>query len=404
MSAPRSASTFASLRHTQFRFLLTGTAMSQIASWMEEVARGWLVLQLTHSAFQLGLLAFIRGISQLFMSPFAGVLADRLDRRRLAAVTQVVPAIDALIIAVLVGTDQIAMWQLYPLVCISGVTGAVNVPTRQVLVYDVVGGESIANAIALNSVVANMARIVAPAVGGVVIGTVGIAASYYAQVVFFLLATGATFLLHPTIHADTVREPLWQSLRDGARYARGDPTVFRLVLLNVIPTLLIYPYVGMMPIFAHDVLGAGSEGYGILLTAAGFGSIPGGLIVAGMSESRWKGRTMGFASLLYMGMVFCFALSTVFVLSFAILVVAGVGWSMMVTLNQTLLQINVADAYRGRALSLYSMASGTTPFGNLAMGSAAGEFGVQAAVAVFALTGLACSVILGIGSKRVRAL
>jgi len=396
--------TFLSLRHTQFRFLLTGTALSQIASWMEEVARGWLVLELTHSAFQLGLLGFIRGISQLVMSPFAGVLADRVDRRRLAAVTQVVPAVDALIIAVLVATDNIEMWQLYPLVCVSGLSGAVNVPTRQVLVYDVVGGENIANAIALNSVVANMARIVAPAVGGIVIGTVGIAASYYAQVVFFLLATSATFFLHPTLRADAVRTPLWESLREGASYARGDPTVFRLVLLNVIPTLLIYPYVGMMPIFAHDVLGAGSEGYGILLTAAGFGSIPGGLIVAGMSGSRWKGRTMGFAALLYMGMVTLFALSTIFILSFAILVVAGVGWSMMVTLNQTLLQLNVEDAFRGRALSLYSMASGTTPFGNLAMGATADQLGVQAAVAAFALTGLACSLYLGIGSRRVRAL
>ena len=396
--------TFTSLALPQYRYLLAGTALSQIASWMEEVARGWLVLQLTGSPFQLGLLGFIRGFSQLLVSPFAGVLADRLDRRRLAAVTQMVPAVDALIIAILVGSGQIAMWQLYPLVAISGVTGAVNVPTRQVLVYDVAGGENIANAIALNSVVANIARIIAPAVGGVIIGAVGISASYYAQVVFFLLATGATFMLRPITRAEPVRAPLWRSLREGVSYVRHDPTMARLVLLNVIPNMLIYPYVALIPVFARDVLNTGSAGYGILLTGVGFGSIPGGLFVAGMSGSRRKGLTMALAACVYMSMVFLFTLSTVFALSFAILVVAGIGWSMMVTLNQTLLQLNVEDAFRGRVLSLYTMAGGFTPFGSLAMGAAASHFGVQTAVAAFAVVALGLAVTLGLGSARIRRL
>jgi MFS family permease len=396
--------TFTSLALPQYRYLLAGTALSQIASWMEEVARGWLVLQLTGSPFQLGLLGFIRGFSQLLVSPFAGVLADRLDRRRLAAVTQMVPAVDALIIAILVGSGQIAMWQLYPLVAISGVTGAVNVPTRQVLVYDVAGGENIANAIALNSVVANIARIIAPAVGGVIIGAVGISASYYAQVVFFLLATGATFMLRPITHAEPVRAPLWRSLREGVSYVRHDPTLARLVLLNVIPNMLIYPYVALIPVFARDVLSTGSAGYGILLTGVGFGSIPGGLFVAGMSSSRRRGLTMALAACLYMSMVFFFTLSTLFALSFAILVVAGIGWSVMVTLNQTLLQLNVEDAFRGRVLSLYTMAGGFTPFGSLAMGAAASHFGVQTAVAAFAVVALGLAVTLGLGSARIRRL
>ena len=396
--------TFASLAVPQFRLVLAGTVLSQIAGWMEEVARGWLVLQLTDSAFQLGLIGFIRGITQLVFSPIAGVLADRLDRRRLAAATQIVPGAVALAIGILVATDAIQMWQLYILTCVSGLSQAVNVPTRQVLVYDVVGGENLTNAIALNAVVANVARIIAPAVGGIFIGLTGIASTYYAQALFMLLATAATLSLRTMIHTEPVRTPVWQGIREGMSYVRRDPTVGRLVLLNVIPTLFIYPYVSMMPIFAKDVLHSGSAGFGILLTGVGFGSIPGGLIVAGMTHSRKKGRTMGIAALLYMGMVALFALSTIFALSFAILVVAGVGWSMMVTLNQTLLQINIEDAFRGRVLSLYSMAGGFTPFGNLAMGASADAFGVQAAVAVFALTGFAFAAVLGLGSKRVRAL
>lgn len=396
--------TFASLSVAQFRYLLAGTAMAQVAGWMEEVARGWLVLQLTDSAFQLGLVGFIRGFSQLVFSPLAGVLADRLDRRTLATATQVVPALVALLIGALVSTDRVAMWHLYVLVCVAGIAGAVNMPTRQVLVYDVVGTEYITNAIALNAVVSNLARIVAPSVGGVFIGLTGIASSYYAQAVFFTLASLANLMLRPVARADPVRVPVWQGIREGIAYVRREPVVARLVLLNAVPNLIIYPYVGMMPIFAEKVLGAGSAGFGLLLTGVGFGSIPGGLIVANMSGSKWKGRAMGAAALLYMGMVAVFALSTVFVLSFAILVLAGIGWSMMVTLNQTLLQINVEDAFRGRVLALYTMAGGLTPFGNLAMGASADYFGVQGAVFVFAVTGFSLAAILGLGSARVRRL
>ncbi len=396
--------TFASLALPQFRLLLAGTALSQVADWMNEVARGWLVLQLTGSPFQLGLLGFIRGITQLLFSPVAGVMADRLDRRQLAAITQTVPALTTLGIGLLVSTDAVRMWHLYAFGFVGGLSGAVNQPTRQILVYDVVGGDHITNAIALNSVTSNLARIVAPSVGGVLISLTGIAASYFAQSLFFALATVATLLLHPASHAEPMRAPVWQSLRLGLSYVRGNAIVARLVLLNAIPNLLIYPYVSLMPIFARDVLGAGSGGYGLLLTGVGFGSIPGGLFVAGMTSDARRGRTMAFAALLYMGMVALFALSNVFALSFAILIVAGVGWVMMVTLNQTLLQLNVEDAYRGRVLSLYTMAAGFTPFGNLAMGASAAQFGVQSSVAVFALAGFALAAVLGIGSARVRKL
>lgn len=396
--------TFSSLALPQFRFLLAGTAFSQVAGWMEEVARGWLVLELTHSPFQLGLMGFIRGFSQLLVSPAAGVMADRLDRRQLAAVTQAVPALVALAIGLLVTTDRIQVWHLYVMACVAGVAGAVNMPARQVLVYDVVGGEYLTNAIALNAVTSNLARIIAPSAGGIVIGGIGVSASFYAQTLFFLLATVATFMLRPIAQAAPARTPMWQGIREGLGYVRRDPTMLRLVILNVIPNVLIYPYVAMMPFFAENILHVGSAGYGVLLTGVGFGSIPGGLIVANMSRSRWKGRAMGGAAVLYMAMVVLFGLSPWFPLSFAILVVGGLGWSMMVTLNQTLLQLNLSDEFRGRVLALYTMAGGLTPFGNLAMGAAADRFGVQEAVVTFALAGLALAAYVGLGSARIRRL
>ncbi len=407
-TAPRSrfarSETFSSLALAQFRFLLAGTAFSQVAGWMEEVARGWLVLQLTDSPFQLGLLGFIRGFSQLVVSPAAGVMADRLDRRQLAAITQAVPATVAGVIGFLVTADLVAVWHLYVMAVVAGVAGAVNMPARQVLVYDVVGSEYLTNAIGLNAVVSNLARIVAPSVGGFVIGAIGMSASFYAQTLFYALATIATFALHPITRAEPVRTPMWEGIREGVAYVRRDPAMLRLVILNVIPNVLIYPYVAMMPVFAKDVLHTGSGGYGVLLTGVGFGSIPGGLIVANMASSKWKGRAMGGASLLYMAMVALFAVSTWFPLSFAILVIAGVGWSMMVTLNQTLLQLNLADAFRGRVLSLYTMAGGLSPFGNLAVGASADRFGPQESVVVFALAGFALAAIIGLGSRSVRNL
>lgn len=395
---------WASMALPQFRWLMAGTTFAQIASWMEEVARGWLILSFTHSAFQLAIFGCIRGFSQLIVSPFAGVLIDRLDRRQLAVITQVLPGVNSLGIAVLVSTGNIELWMLYPLVAVGGVAAAINMPVRQVLVYDVVGPDYITNAIALNAVVSNAARIIAPIAGGATIALIGIGASYYTQAAFFGMATLATFTLHPIIHAETMQEPYLQSIGGGLRYARMDPTIARLVLLNMIPNLLIYPYVALLPIFAEDILDVGSTGYGVLLTGVGVGSIPGGLIVAGMTESNWKGRLMGIATCVYMLMVAAFAVSEMFLLSFAILCVAGVGWSMMITLNQTLLQLNVVDEYRGRVLSLYTMASGSTPFGNLGMGVTADRFGVQAAVASFALTAFALAAILGVGSADVREL
>lgn len=179
----------------------------------------------------------------------------------------------------------------------------------------------------------------------------------------------------------------------------------RLVALNVVPNVLIYPYVAMFPIFADEVLHVGKAGYGILLSGVGIGSIPGGLIVASMTGSRHKGRTMGIATLAYIGMVAAFAVSQWFALSLALLVIAGIGWSMMAILNQTLMQLQLTDdAVRGRVLAFYSMAGGLTPFGALAMGSTADGIGVQWAVAAFALTGLVLAAYVGLGSARIRRL
>jgi predicted MFS family arabinose efflux permease len=160
----------------------------------------------------------------------------------------------------------------------------------------------------------------------------------------------------------------------------------------------------MMPVFAEDLLHTGSAGYGLLLTGVGVGAIPGGLTAASMQGWGSRGKTMALTALLYMGMVLAFSFSRLFVLSFAILVVAGIGWSLFVTLNQTLLQLNLDDAFQGRGMALYSMAGGLTPFGNLGLGTAAQQFGVPHSVAGFAAAGLMLAALAGIASRKIRRL
>jgi MFS family permease len=398
------APAFSSLALSQFRFLLAGTSASQLGSWMEEVARGWLVFQLTNSAFQLGLVAFLRGISTLVFSPAAGVVVDRLDRRRMAAFSQAVPGSVALVVGVLVTGGWVQMWHLYLMAVVVGASVAVNVPARQVLVYDVVGSEHLTSAVALNSVTGNVSRIVAPSLGGIIIRAAGMAPAFYGEAAFYGLAVAATVMLRPLTHVQPVRVPVLAGIREGYGYVRRDETLSRLVMMNVVANVLIYPYVTMMPVFAHDLLHSGSAGYGLLLTGVAVGAIPGGLAAAGMHGWGNRGRTMALAALLYMAMVIAFSFSRLFGLSFAILVVAGVGWSLFATLNQTLLQLNLDDAFQGRGMALYSMAGGLTPFGSLGMGAAAQEFGVPHSVAGFAATGLVLVALAGVASRKIRRL
>ncbi len=395
---------FSPLALGQFRFLLAGTSASQLGTWMEEVARGWLVFQLTNSAFQLGLVAFIRGISTLVFSPAAGVVVDRLDRRRMAAFSQAVPGAVSLAVGILVGGGWVQIWHLYIMAVVVGASAAVNIPARQVLIYDVVGSEHLPSAIALSSVTGNVSRIAAPSLAGLIIGTVGLAPAFFGQAAFYWLAVVVTLMLRPMTHIEPVRVPVLRGIREGFDYVRRDEVLSRLVLMNVVANVLIYPYVAMMPVFAKDLLHSGSAGYGLLLTGVGFGAIPGGLVAASMHGSGRRGKTMALAALLYMGMVVTFSFSRLFGLSFAILVVGGVGWALFVTLNQTLLQLNLDDAFQGRGMALFSMAAGLTPFGSLTMGAAAQGFGVPHTVAVFAATGLMLAAVTGIASQKIRRL
>jgi MFS family permease len=308
------------------------------------------------------------------------------------------------VLALLAATGTIAVWHLYVLAAIDGVLGALNQPARQALVYDVAGEEDLTNAVALSSVGGNIMRIIGPSLGGALIGVWGVAACFMFQAACFVVAAAVSLPIRPVNQKGTRTASLVDSLLGGFTYARSSKAVVLLLLMAAIPCLLVYPYVGFVPVFASDVLHVGALRFGVLMTAVGVGSIPGALIAANMNRRGGYGRTLVMTTATYMAMVAAFAMSPSYWLAFGCLAMAGVANAIQNTLNSSLLQFNVTDEYRGRVSALYFMTGGLSPFGSLAMGGLIAAWGAPVTVAGFAVLAVAAVLLLGAISPRLRAL
>jgi MFS family permease len=314
-----------------------------------------------------------------------------------------VSATVASFVAFLIITDVIQVWMLYPLAALEGFGDAINQPARQVMIYDVVGGEDLPNAIAVNSLGSNTMRIVGPALAGGLIGTLGIQAAFVLQASAYAGSVLATSRIKTRgVPTGRVTASVLASMADGIAYARRNRDVLLLVIMSGIPSLLVYPYVQFIPVFAKDVLHVGSIGFGFLASAVGYGSVIGALLAANLTQIKKRGQILVWTTVIYMVLVTAFALSNVYVLSFSFLVIAGIANSVYLMFNQVMVQLTVDDEYRGRVLSLYVMVNGVTPFSALLMGALIDQFGAQTTVASF--TGLATAIVLVIGltSRRLR--
>ena len=396
--------TFYSLgKYPDFRVLWFGNVGTMLAQWVQFVAQGWLIFQLTHSPFQIGAISFVRGATTRTVSPFAGAITDRFSRKSVLVVMTGVSSIVAVTLAVLVITDVISVWMLYLTATADGLAESVNQPARQVMVYDVVGAEDLPNAVAINSLGNNTMRIVGPAIGGALIGIGGVGAALGLQAGAYLLSSFATSRIRTRgvpQHRQTAS--VLASIMDGVHYARSHPDVRLLVLMAGLPSLLVYPYVTYIPVFAKDVLHTGSTGYGFLASAVGYGSIIGAVLAANLTRIERRGQILVWTTFVYMALVAVFALSNVYLLSFSILVLAGIANSIYLMFNQVMVQLIVDDEYRGRVLSLYMMVASITPFSALFMGLLIDVFGPQETV--FCFSGLAAAIVLliGITSRRLR--
>jgi MFS family permease len=369
---------FRALSHRNYRLFFGGQSISLIGTWMQLVAVNWLVYRLTHSAFMLGLVGFSSRIPAFLFTPLAGVFVDRWNRHRILVGTQVLSMIQALILALLVLTGTIAVWQIIFLSIVLGLVNAFDIPVRQAFVVDMIERrEDLGNAIALNSSLVNGARLVGPSIAGVLIATLGEGICFLMNGLSFLAVIAA--LLAMTVRSEkkaVLRTPVWRGLEEGFRYAFGFAPIRAVLLLLALVSLMGMPYAVLMPIFAAKILQGGPQTLGFLLGASGIGALTGAIFLASRNNVLGLGRIIVIASSFFGLGLIGFSLSRIFWLSLLLMGLTGFGMMVQMTSSNTVLQTLVDEDKRGRVMSFYAMAfMGMVPFGSLLAGGLANTIG-----------------------------
>lgn len=387
-----------SLRSRNYRLYFVGQGISLVGTWMQRVAMAWLVYRLTGSAFMLGLVGFAGRIPTLLLAPLAGVAADRWDRRRILFVTQSLSMLQALVLAGLVLTDVVAVWHVLLLATFLGVLDSVDIPARQSLYVRLIDDpQDLGNAIALNSSVFNLARLVGPAVAGVLIAAVGEGLAFGLNGLTYFAMLVALYLMRMRPVAAAARtRGVFSNLREGFGFAWSFPAVRAVLLLIAASSFFAVPFTILMPVFATDVLGGGPGMLGALMTAQGAGALAGALFLAARVRTDGLGPLIALAASLFGGGLVLFGLSSSPWLSFPILSVAGFGLMVQSAASNTFLQSIAGDAMRGRIMSLYTMAFvGTLPLGSLYAGWLADRVGAPATVMIGGVVALAAALLFG---------
>jgi MFS family permease len=385
---------FASLHYPNYRLLWLGTLISQSGDWMDQMALNWLVYQVTGSAVALGLVNLCRFFPILLFTLIGGVVADRFPRRRLLFSTQAVAMALAFVLAALVSTGHVQLWMVLAIAAGRGTMMSFNQPARQSLISELVPRSSLRNAIALNSATLNFTRILGPTIGGVLIATVGIGGAFYANGASFLAVLIGLMLMDIPPTTARPRKGMVGDLVDGLRYLMGQPRLRALVLVALVPMVLGMPYMTMLAVFAQDILQAGGTGLSVLTAATGLGALVGALIVAG-AVVRHRRRVMMVALVGFGASLIAFSLSHWLWVSAVALATAGLAQQIYMSLNTTLIQESVDDAYRGRILSTMFLNRGMVPLGSMIAGVGASLFGapitIGAMAALLVLMALAAS-------------
>jgi MFS transporter, DHA1 family, staphyloferrin A biosynthesis exporter len=374
--------TFSSLRYLDYRYLWTGTLMMSAGQWIQQVALGWLVYEITGSSVMLGVLNGLRALPFLVTGPMAGVAADRMDRRQLMLRTQHVLIATAFLMAGLVASGWLQVWHIFVFTLITGVGWSFSEPVRQSLIPTVVPKAELVNAIALNSAGFNLMKVVGPALGGVMIALFGAAGNFLVQgaayVVVLLMIQSMSVAPTP---AQARRSSALASLKEGFAYVRSTPTVLALMILAYVPRVFAVPYQTLMPVFQKDVLHVGPEGLGMLIAAPGLGAVLAVLTLASISNRMKRQGLMLVGSTIMLGLsLILFSRTTSFLFALLVLVIAGAFQMVFLASTSTMLQLIVPDELRGRVMSLYMLDRGLMPAGALFAGVVAHLVGAPLAV------------------------
>jgi len=384
------------LRNRNYRLFWLGQWISLIGTWMQSVTQAWLLVRLSPSPLALGILGAASSAPMLVLVLLGGLVSDRADRRTVIMVTQALSLLQALLLAVLTLTHRVMPWHIIALAAVLGAINAFDIPARQSFIVELVGAAHLPNAIALNSTGFNVARVVGPAVGGLLVAAVGEGMCFLLNALSYLAVLWGLCLIRLEAHGHK-RSNVDQlaALRDGVRYAMERPELVRILALVGVVSAIAISYRTFLPAMARNVLGVGAWRYGLLMASTGVGAGLGGFILAGQQLDLGRYRRllplslMGFA--LSLG---GFALSRSYALSLVLLGAVGAGGILYFNCTNTTVQVGVDDAYRGRVMSLYTlMHQGTATFGSLALGVIAESYGTPIALFTGALVCLVAVVV-----------
>jgi MFS family permease len=370
------------LRHRNYRLFFGGQLVSTIGTWMQSIAQPWLVLQLTHSALLVGVVLAVQNLPILVAGPFGGLVADRYPKRRILQVTQAAFMVPALFLFTMTLTGRAQYWMVVLSALAWGIIQVVDVPTRQAFSIEMVGRDDLMNAIALNSAAWNGAAVVGPTVAGLLIALIGIPLCFLVNGLSYVAVIVALTLMRnlPSLVDDPDRQPLFQRMREGARYLQRDPLVGGMLLVVAVFSLFAMNRLTLIPLFADGVLKAGAPGFGFLMAALGLGALTGGLSLALIPQSA-SGRRQFWVGLLWASSLFGFSFSRSIPISLALLFVAGVGQMWFLATANTRIQMATPDRLRGRVMAFYAQAMmGVGPLGAVQAGVLASIFGAPTAM------------------------
>ena len=389
-------------RYRNYRLYFGGQGISLAGTWMQQVAMGWLVYRLTGSAFYLGVVAFFAQVPVLFMTPLAGVLADRWERMHIMLAAQVLAMVQAFVLAGLMFSRAIAAWQLAPLAFFLGVANALDAPARHSMVVQVVERrEDLGNAIALNSAMFNGARLVGPPLAGILVGLVGEGVCFLINGISYLAVIFA--LLAMRFAPRQRQRPIvgfWTQLREGFAYTFGSRPIRRVIALVAWVSLVGASYVTLMPVFVARVLRGGPDRLGFLLGAVGCGALLGALALASRRTTAGIERILSGGSLLFGLGLLAVSRARTLATAMPLMLIIGLGMMVQMASANTFIQHEVSDDKRARVMSIYVMAfMGTTPIGSFLAGSLAHAVGVTRTIAGGGLLTLAGALVF---ARRVR--
>ena len=393
---PAHYSTFQALRHRNFRLWFFGQLTSLVGTWMQTIAQNWLVYQLTGSAWDLGLVNFIGAVPLVPLTLHAGAIADRFSKRRIIFLTQAAMMALAFVLAILCATGTVRLWHVIGLAFLLGAAQAIDTPARQAFVIELVGREDLANAIALNSGTFHGARVIGPAVAGILVATIGVSGAFFLNGASFLAVLGALFLMDAAlIRKAQPDEKTGEDLWGGVRYIARNRAPGSIVLLVSLSAFLAMPYYVLVPIFAKEVLGGGAEVYGGLMSAAGVGAVLGSLYAASGGAVRRKGALLTAGSISFPLLLLAFSLSRHYPVSLLVLAAIGFAFVIQNAPANSLLQSLVPDHLRGRVMAIYvSLFLGLLRVGGLVAGMIAEASSATVALVIMATGSLAASLLM----------